>query len=179
MTTVTLFSKGQLLVPSKVEPQDRLRHRARVERAMSVAEREHAIAAAVGRGDAGRQRAREVLIGDEPRQTTIAEQAFLAAVDSGGVYLPDGLLAEVVWVLRGQDLDWATLHNLPERLVRSRGVVVDDIDAVIDALERFRLGGDLADQLILERASRDGALPVLSFDRGFSAQEGVELLEGA
>ena len=33
--------------------------------------------------------------------------------------------------------------------MRTRGVVVDDIDAVIDALEQFRLGGDLADQLIL------------------------------
>jgi hypothetical protein len=30
-------------------------------------------------------------------------------------------------------------------------VVVDDIDAVIDALEQFRHGSDLADQLILAR----------------------------
>jgi hypothetical protein len=29
--------------------------------------------------------------------------------------------------------------------MRTRGVVVDDIDAVIDALEQFRQGGDLAD----------------------------------
>jgi predicted nucleic-acid-binding protein len=120
-----------------------------------------------------------LLIGDEPRQTTIAEQAFLAAVDSGGVYLPDVVLAEVAWVLRGYALDRGTRHNLLERLVRTRGVVVDDIDAVIDALERFRLGGDLADQLILARASRAGALPVLTFERIFSAQEGVELLEGS
>ena len=41
-------------------------------------------------------------------------------------------------------------------------MVVDDIDAVIDALEHFRKRGDLADQLILARAAR--ALPVLSFD---------------
>jgi predicted nucleic-acid-binding protein len=56
-------------------------------------------------------------------------------------------------------------------------VVVDDIDAVINALERFRQGGDLADQLILARATSAGALPVLSFDRRFSAPEGVELLQ--
>ena len=43
-------------------------------------------------------------------------------------------------------------------------MVVDDIDAVIDALEHFRKRGDLADQLILARAARAGALPVLSFD---------------
>jgi predicted nucleic-acid-binding protein len=117
-----------------------------------------------------------LLIGDDPQQTPIAEQAFLAAIASGGVYLPDVVLAEVAWVLRGYDLERATRYQLLERLVRTRGVVVDDIDAVIDALEQFRLGGDLADQLILARAAATGALPVLSFDRRFSGREGVELL---
>ena len=97
-----------------------------------------------------------LLIGDDPLQTPIAERAFLDAIASGGIYLPDVVLAEVAWVLRG--------YELLERLVRTRGVVVDDIDAVIDALEHFRQGGDLADQLILARAARAGALPVLSFD---------------
>ena len=118
-----------------------------------------------------------LLIGDDPHQTPIAERAFLAAIASGGVYLPDVVLAEVAWVLRGYDLDRQTRYDLLERLVRSRGVVVDDIDAVIDALEHFRQGGDLADQLILARAARAGALPVLSFDQRFSRWEGVELLE--
>ena len=117
-----------------------------------------------------------LLIGDDLQQTPIAEQAFLDAIASGGVYLPDVVLAEVAWVLRGYDLERATRYQLLERLVRTRGVVVDDIDAVIDALEQFRLGGDLADQLILARAASTGALPVLSFDRRFAASEGVELL---
>lgn len=117
-----------------------------------------------------------LLIGDDPQQTPIAEQAFLAAIPSGGVYLPDVVLAEVAWVLRGYDHERTTRYQLLERLVRTRGVVVDDIDAVIDALEQFRLGGDLADQLILARAASTGALPVLSFDRRFAASEGVELL---
>ena len=117
-----------------------------------------------------------LLIGDYPQQTPIAEQAFLDAIASGGVYLPDVVLAEVAWVLRGYDLERTTRYQLLERLVRTRGVVVDDIDAVIDALEQFRLGGDLADQLILARAASTGALPVLSFDRRFAASAGVELL---
>ena len=117
-----------------------------------------------------------LLIGDDPQQTPIAEQAFLDAIASGGVYLPDVVLAEVAWVLRGYDLERGTRYQLLERLVRTRGVVVDDIDAVIDALEQFSLGGDLADQLILARASSAAALPVLSFDRRFAASAGVELL---
>jgi predicted nucleic-acid-binding protein len=86
------------------------------------------------------------------------------------------VLAKVAWVLRGYDLERATRYQLLDRLVRTRGGVVDDIDAVIDALEQFRLGGDLADQLILARATSTGALPVLSFDRRFAGSEGVELL---
>ena len=117
-----------------------------------------------------------LLLGDDPLQTPIAEQAFLSAIDNGGIYLPDVVLAEVAWVLRGYALDRDIRFQLVERLVRTRGVVVDDIDAVITALEQFRLGGDLADQLILARATSAGALPVLSFDKGFSQSQGVERL---
>ena len=118
-----------------------------------------------------------LLVGDDPRQTPIAEQAFLEAIATGGVYLPDVVLAELAWVLRGYGLERQVRHGLLERLVRTRGVVVDDIDGVVDALEHFRQDGDLADQLILARAARAGDLPVFSFDQRFSACEGVELLE--
>ena len=52
-----------------------------------------------------------LLIGDDPQQTPIAEQAFLAAIASAGVYLPDVVLAEVAWVLRGYDLECATRYQ--------------------------------------------------------------------
>jgi predicted nucleic-acid-binding protein len=119
-----------------------------------------------------------LLIGDDPIQTPIAERAFLAAIAGGGVYIPDVVLAEMGWVLRGYGLDRESRYALLERLVRTRGVVVDDIDALIDALELFRHGSDLADQLILARASRLQALPVLTFDACFSVSEGVEILQG-
>ena len=71
-----------------------------------------------------------LLIGDDPQQTPIAEKAFLDAIASGGVYLPDVVLAEVAWVLRGYNLERTIRYQLLERLVRTRGVVVDDIDDV-------------------------------------------------
>lgn len=80
------------------------------------------------------------LVGDDPQQTPIAEQAFLDAIAAGGVYLPDVELAEVARVLRGYDLNRVTRHRRLERLVRTRGVAVDDIDAVINALENFCQG---------------------------------------
>ena len=117
-----------------------------------------------------------VLIGDDPDQTPLAEQAFLAAITSGGVFLPDVVLAEVAWVLRGYGLDRATRHDLLNRLVRTRGVTVIDLDGVMAALERFEQGGDFADHLLLARAQSAHALPVLTFDHRFAQTNGVQLL---
>lgn len=63
-----------------------------------------------------------LLIGDALQQTPVAEQAFLEAIASGGVFLPDVVLADVGWVLRGYALDRITRHRLLERLVRTRGL---------------------------------------------------------
>ncbi len=118
-----------------------------------------------------------VLVGDDPVQTPLAEHAFLSAIQAGGAFTPDVVLAEVTWMLRGYGLDRATRHNLLQRLIRTRGVVVVDVDAVIDALSRFQHGGDFADQLVLTRAASHGALPVLTFDQRFAMNAGVTLIE--
>ena len=117
-----------------------------------------------------------VLVGDDPVQTPLAEKAFLGAIEAGGAFIPDVVLAEVAWVLRGYGLDRATRHDLLQRLIRTRGVVVVDVDVVIDALNRFQQGGDFADQVVLARAASHGALPVLTFDQRFASVEGVTLI---
>ena len=71
-----------------------------------------------------------LLVGDDPRQTPIAERTFLAALANWGVYLPDVVLAEVAWVLRGYELDRVTRHALLDRLVRTRGVAVIELAEV-------------------------------------------------
>lgn len=117
-----------------------------------------------------------VLIGDDPVQTPLAEQAFLDAIAGGGAFIPDVVLVEVAWVLRGYGLERSQRHELLERLIRTRGVVVVDVDGVIDALSRFQQGGDFADHLVLARATRNGALPVVTFDQRFASHDGVKWL---
>jgi len=117
-----------------------------------------------------------VLVGDDPVQTPLAEKAFLGAIEAGGAFIPDVVLAEVAWVLRGYGLDRVTRHDLLQRLIRTRGIVVVDVDVVIDALNRFQQGGDFADQLVLARTASHGALPVLTFDQRFASTEGVALI---
>jgi predicted nucleic-acid-binding protein len=76
----------------------------------------------------------------------------------------------------GYDLDRGTLHALMERLVRTRGVVVEDLHGVIEALDRFEVRGDFLDQLIVARAERVGAVPVITFDGRFAREDSVERL---
>jgi len=73
----------------------------------------------------------------------------------------------MAWVLRGCGLERQVRRGLLERLVRIRGVVVDDIDGVIDALEHFRQDVDLADQLILARSDANGEGYHYLRDKGF------------
>ena len=115
-----------------------------------------------------------VLIGVDPEQTSLAEQAFLAAIANGGVILADVVLAEVAWVLRGYGLNRATWHDLLNRLVRTRGVTVIELDGVMAALDRFEQGGDFADHLLLSRAQSAHALPVMTFDQRFAQTKGVQ-----
>lgn len=53
----------------------------------------------------------QLLIGDDPQQTPIAERAFLAAIASCGAYLPAGVLAETV--LRMTMLPWMSRPSPP------------------------------------------------------------------
>lgn len=81
-----------------------------------------------------------------------------------------------VRVLRDYGFDRATRHDLLNRLLRTRGVTVIDLDGVIAALDRFEQGGDFADHLLLSPAQSAHALPVLIFDQRFAQTKGVQLL---
>lgn len=120
-----------------------------------------------------------VLIGDDPRQTPVAEEAFLRHARGEGVFVSQVVLAELGWVLRsGYGLSRAQVHERLARLVRTRGVFVEAVQVTLDALERYRNGSaDLADLLILGRAAQEQATPLLTFDCKLAHEDGAELLE--
>ncbi len=119
-----------------------------------------------------------LLVGDDPPQTKKAEDAFLRHARGDGVYVSLVVLAEVAWVLTsGYDLDRSTIRERIQRLVRTRGVLVEDLELVVSALDAYGKGAaDFADYLILGRASSVGARPLLTFDRRLSREKGVSLL---
>lgn len=66
----------------------------------------------------------------------------------------------------GYGLGHAVVYARIERLVRTRGVFVEDIDLVLTALGEYAEGlGDFADLLLVAMAAKAGATPLLTFDR--------------
>lgn len=118
-----------------------------------------------------------LLAGDDPAQTKKSERAFLTHANGDGVFVSLVVLAEVAWVLRAAyRWDRVTIHGRLSRLVRTRGVAVEELELVETALASFRRGAaDLADYLILGKAHAAGA-PLLTFDRRLAREHDVTLL---
>jgi predicted nucleic-acid-binding protein len=118
-----------------------------------------------------------VLVGDNPAQTKRAERAFVRHANGNGIFVTLVVLAEIGWVLAAA-YGWerTAIHDRLARLVRTRGVLVEELELVEAALGRFRGGkADLADYLIAERASRIGA-ELVTFDKRLAREDGVRLL---
>ena len=118
-----------------------------------------------------------VLVGDDPLQTRKAERAFVLHARGEGVFVSLVVLAEVAWVLgSGYGWDRTMIHARLSRLVRTTGVVIEELDLVLKALEEFQSGrADLADYFILGKARR-AAGTLLTFDRKLAREPGAALL---
>ena len=118
-----------------------------------------------------------VLVGDDPAQTRRAERAFVDHARAGGVYVSLVVLAELGWVLdAAYRWDRATIHERLFRLVRTRGVAVEDLELVDGALDAYRAGkADFADYLIAAKARAAGG-NLATFDKRLSREPDVTLL---
>jgi predicted nucleic-acid-binding protein len=119
-----------------------------------------------------------VLVGDDPAQTKKAEHAFIRHTRGDGVFVSLLVLAEIAWVLAdGYQWGRTIIYDRLMRLVRTRGIMVEDLNLVADALDGYRNGkADLADYLILEKAQDAGAVALLTFDRMLAREGHVNLL---
>jgi predicted nucleic-acid-binding protein len=118
-----------------------------------------------------------VLVGDDPAQTKRAERAFVANAKGDGIFVSLVVLAEVAWVLSAAyRWDRALIEGRLSRLVRTRGVVVEDLELVEEAIEAYRRGrADLADYLILAKAQSVGA-KLVTFDKRLAREQGAGVL---
>jgi predicted nucleic-acid-binding protein len=118
-----------------------------------------------------------VLVGDDPAQTKRAERAFLRHCKSDGVFVSHVVLAEIAWVLSAAyGMNRAAIHERLARLVRTRGIEVENLELVLAALERFERGkADFADYLIAGTATSLGA-ELLTFDKRLAQEDGIRLL---
>lgn len=118
-----------------------------------------------------------VLVGDDPAQTKRAEAAFLKHAKGDGIFVSFVVLAEVGWVLSAAyGWDRPTIHDRLSRLVRTQGIVLEDIEVVEAALDGYRTGkAEIADYLILGRAHQVGA-ELLTFDRRLGREDGASVL---
>ena len=120
-----------------------------------------------------------ILVGDDPIQTKKAEKAFVHYSNAEGVFVSLVVLAEISWVLRAA-YRWersAIVQSL-SRLIRTQGVVVEELEIVQRALNLYVVGkAEFSDYLIIERSrASDAGAQLLTFDRNLARTPGVTLL---
>lgn len=119
-----------------------------------------------------------ILLGDDPAQTKRAERLFKEHAFADGIFVPLIVVAELAWVLSaGYALERVQIHERLKRLVRTRGVFVEELELVHRALAAYAASRvDLADLLILGAAAGKNALPLFTFDRKLSRVQQAHLV---
>jgi predicted nucleic-acid-binding protein len=118
-----------------------------------------------------------VLVDDpsEPAQTRVARESILQA---DGVYLPQVVQVETVWVLESAyEFGREEIVSVLEHLAANQAYRLENPDAFRRALAQYRAGGaDFADYAILATAVEAGA-ELVTFDRRLAQSPGARRLE--
>ena len=107
---------------------------------------------------------------DDPddAQALLQRPAAVAAM-SEPAFVTVTVLLELEWVMRGfYELPHADIERVLRALLGISHVTVEDRDAVLDALDHFGAGMDLADALHLTRSRRAAAFA--TFDRRLASR---------
>jgi predicted nucleic-acid-binding protein len=115
---------------------------------------------------------------DDPTQSPMATRLVESLSSDEPGFVPLVAVVELIWVLsssyrltRGQQVEALDL------LLRSREIVVDRADLVLQAQRRFARGGaDFSDCLIERIAQARGCRATMTFDAGAAKAAGMTLL---
>ncbi len=115
---------------------------------------------------------------DDPRQSARANRLIESLSADAPGFVPLVALVELVWVLgAGYKLPRAQLAAVLETLLRSKELVIDRADLVMQALARFSSGSaDFADALIERTAAAAGCTTTMTFDQGAVKAAGMALV---
>lgn len=115
---------------------------------------------------------------DDARQSPRASRLIESlSVDEPG-FVPVVTVVELAWVLgAGYKLPRVQLAAVLETLLRSKALVIDRADLVMQALARFSTGSaDFADALIERTAAAAGCKTTMTFDPGAAKAAGMTLV---
>jgi predicted nucleic-acid-binding protein len=108
-----------------------------------------------------------VLTADDPSQVGVARRVM----QSGALFLSKTVLLETEWVLRySYELGRSQVGDALRKLIRYRGMEVEDLPAVIAALAWHAEGMDLADALHLSSSRRADRLATFDLDLAAAAE---------
>ena len=118
------------------------------------------------------------LVRDEPEQAAMADSLMNSLTPEEPAFISREVVIEIAWVLRrSYRLSRDEVASVVEELASNESLVIETSDDVLEAASTYRqVAADFSDLMILAAARRVGALPVITFDRRFSRQRGVQLL---
>jgi len=119
------------------------------------------------------------MVQDDAGQAAKAARLFdEQAGSSGGIWVADTVLVELVWTLsRACQRDRGDLVRALRALAGHGTVSLESPAAVAQALDLFERGpADFADCLLVAKAQAAGCQSICTFDRGMKALPGVKVL---
>src|ERR1700690_2012397 len=115
---------------------------------------------------------------DDPSQTALADAVMDSLTPEAPGFISTVVFAEVVWVLE-RFYRFTTLETIQtlETLLRSKELIVERAEIVVQALGNFRTGqSDFTDCLIERTGHAVGCRYTVTFDRGAASLPEMKLI---
>ena len=115
---------------------------------------------------------------DDPKQSPKATRLIESLTSDAPGFVPLVAVVELVWVLESSyRLDCDQVAVALDLLLRSKEIIIDRADLVLQAQRRYASGGaDFADALIERIAHAQGCTATMTFDTGAARNAGMTLL---